>query len=105
MLCAGEHRSFFKLASSATGHAGFGQEADLASIFRSFKKILKACEEEYRIKHLQLEELDPDLKVPNPHLLPPKPEGFWSGFEDCELVTWLKVLCVSRYLGMYLSDV
>lgn len=106
----GEYRSFFKLAASATGHVGFGQECDRATIYKSFKKILKSLDEEYRIyfakvnhltcpylhvylyhmTHTQVVELDTDVQVPDPELLPTQTHKFWTGFEECELVQWLK---------------
>ena len=50
----GEYRSLFKLASSATGHVGFGQECDRSTIYKSFKKMLKSLDEEYRMFHAKV---------------------------------------------------
>ena len=37
------------------------------------------------------------MNVPNPELLPPSTHKFWTGFEDCELVQWLKKQISGHY--------
>ena len=46
----------------------------------------------------QVKDLDPDVQVPDPELLPAENHKIWTGFEDCELVQWLKTQ-VSGHCG------
>ena len=88
---SGEYRSFVKHVASGTGHKGFGQECDLSDIFRAFKQKLKVLDKLYHLRNKKVKHsIDSNFNINEIEDLLPKEHQFWDGFEDSELVEWLK---------------